>query len=36
LPAIDIEHATLDVLAGGVYGEVAAFLGRKEREETSV
>jgi hypothetical protein len=28
-PAIDIEHATPDAIAGGVYGEVVAILGRR-------
>jgi hypothetical protein len=28
-PSIDIEHATPDAVAGGIYGEVTAFLGRK-------
>jgi hypothetical protein len=28
-PAIDIEHSTLDAIAGGVYGEVVAILSRK-------
>jgi hypothetical protein len=28
-PSIDIEHATPDAVAGGVYGEVVAILGRK-------
>lgn len=28
-PAIDIEHATPDAVAGGVYGEVVAILSRK-------
>jgi hypothetical protein len=28
-PAIDIEHATLEVVAGGVYGEVIAILSRR-------
>jgi hypothetical protein len=27
-PAIDIEHATPDAVAGGVYGEVVVILGR--------
>jgi hypothetical protein len=27
-PALDIEHATPDVVAGGVYGEVIVILGR--------
>ncbi len=27
-PAIDIEHATPDAVAGGVYGEIATILGR--------
>ena len=30
-PAIDIEHTTLDAVAGGVYGEVVAILGRKRQ-----
>jgi hypothetical protein len=30
-PAIDIEHRTLDAVAGGAYGEVVAILGRKRR-----
>jgi hypothetical protein len=28
-PSFDIEHATPDDVAGGVYGEVAALLGRR-------
>jgi hypothetical protein len=28
-PSLDIEHASPDVLAGGVYGEVVVILGRK-------
>ncbi|HEV3383502.1 MAG TPA: hypothetical protein VG097_01740, partial [Gemmata sp.] len=28
-PAIDIEHDTLDAVAGGVYGDVVAILCRK-------
>jgi hypothetical protein len=28
-PNIDIEHTTLEALAGGVYGELAAVLSRK-------
>jgi hypothetical protein len=35
-PAIDIEHKTLDAVAGGVYGDVAAILSRKRREGSSV
>jgi hypothetical protein len=27
-PNIDIEHDTVEVVAGGIYGEVVAFLGR--------
>jgi hypothetical protein len=30
-PAIDIEHDTPDTVAGGVYGEVFAILGRKRQ-----
>jgi hypothetical protein len=28
-PSLDIEHATPDAVAGGLYGEVVAILGRK-------
>jgi hypothetical protein len=34
-PAIDIEHSTLDAVAGGVYGDVVAILGRKRHGESA-
>jgi hypothetical protein len=34
-PAIDIEHGTLDAVAGGAYGDVVAILGRRGRGDSS-
>jgi hypothetical protein len=34
-PAIDIEHSTLDAVAGGAYGDVVAILGRKRSGDSS-
>lgn len=31
-PSVDIEHATPDDVAGGLYGEVVAIVGRKRKQ----